>query len=128
MPLPKRRLNLVRKSQKRHYSSPVTHEIGFRKIGIQHFTLEHLIDLGMTLPDRYRYPRLDDSGLFEGDFRKRVTEHVAMVQTYICNDTEYRGDDVRAVQTASETGFKHHDIRSGIREPAQSNRCGYLEE
>ena len=51
-----------------------------------------------------------------------------MVKTYIGYHTQHRCDDVRAVQTTSETCFKNDDIHILGREPVQGQKSGDLEE
>ena len=82
----------------------------------------------MTLPYHDRGLRLDDSSFLKSDFRKGLAKHVAMIQTDVCDHAKHRSDDVRAVETASESGLKHHHIHLHMSKPAQCKRCGYLKE
>ena len=51
-----------------------------------------------------------------------------MIKTDIRYDTEHRSDNVRTVQTASETGFEHHHINLFISEPLECHDGRDLKE
>ena len=82
----------------------------------------------MALTYHYRHLGLDDPGLLEGDFRKRPAQHVAMVQTYVGNDTKHGRYDIGAVQTSAEPGLQNCDVDITVCKPIQSKESGDLEE
>ena len=57
-----------------------------------------------------RDARLDDAGLFRGDFLNRVTEPVAMVESDLRNDAERRIADVRRVEPSAQSALENRII------------------
>ena len=51
-----------------------------------------------------------------------------MVKTDVGYHAQHRSHYVGAVQTASQSGLKNHDIDFLIGKPVQSHKCRYLKE
>ena len=128
MSIPEHRLSPVGKGQQSLNHFPATHEHRLRKIGIQDLTFKDSISFRVTLTHHYRNTRLDDSSLFKGNFRQRITKKVTMIQTDISNHTQDRLDDISAIKTTAKTRFKNHIIHLLTRKPIQSHDGSNLEE
>ena len=57
-----------------------------------------------------RHARLDDAGLFGGDFCQRVAEPLLVVEGDVGDDAGQRRDDVGRVQPPAQAGFPDHQV------------------
>ena len=72
--------------------------------------------------------RFDDAGFLGGNLGNRVSEYVAVVQSYVSDYAQLWRYDVGAVKPPSEPCLDDREIHSLLGEPPEGERGGDLEE
>ena len=78
--------------------------------------------------DDNRHIGLDDTGLLESNLFERGTQELRMVHPDVGDDRQDRGDDIGAVESATQPHFDDGDVHILVCKILEGHGCGHLEE
>ena len=88
---------------------------------------DDLAGLGALLCDDDGHGRLDDAGLFRGDFLERMAEEIFVVEVDAGDYGDHGSQNVRGVQATAETHLENTKFDAGLREVFEGHRGDALE-